>query len=206
MRLFKQFCFTLLLCYFVSPTLLAQNSAIGNPAQAGNKGLEEQFDALVNESNNYQRFKVVPKDWLNAFKVNLADSLKSANEQSSELAATIERLENEVAAQETAIQERDASIVALNEEKDGISFLGNNMSKGVYNTLVWGLAAALLAGMLFFLARSRYAVSVSKGMEESNTDLAAELEKSKRRRLEVEQDLRRKLQDERNKRNGGGEA
>lgn len=193
------------LCYFASPTINAQSDA-GNPAGTADLSLPAQFDNMVDESNNYQSFKVVQRARLAAFKANLADSLDSRDKQEADLRTTIEQLEEEVAGQKAQLTERDASITELTEEKDGISFLGANMSKGFYNTLVWGLAAILLAGMLFFLARSRYAVSVSKDMEESNTDLIAELEKSKRRRLEVEQDLRRKLLDERNKRNGGGEA
>lgn len=185
-------------CYFVSHSLAAQSDK-GNPAAAEDLDLPTQFQQMVDESNRYQRFKVVPSNWLAAYKVNLTDSLAARTARAGELQSTIDRLEDEVANQSEQIAERDATIVQLNEEKDGISFLGANLSKGVYNTMVWGLVAALLAGLLFFLARGRYAVSVSRELESNNAELTAELEKSKRRRLEMEQDLRRKLQDERNK-------
>jgi cell division protein FtsB len=195
------FCFLLLLCYFVSPSLFGQANA-GNPATAGDASLVEQFDAMVEQSNRYQRFRVVPSEWLSAFNTNLKDSLNQRTRAVVDLQTSISDLNGKVAALETQISEKEASIAELSEERDGISFLGAIISKGTYNAIVWTLVAALLGGMLFFMARGRYAVTVSKDAEKDKAELMAELDKSKRRRLEVEQDLRRKLQDEINKRNG----
>lgn len=189
--------FIILLCYFVSHNLDAQKA--GNPANAKDQPLSEQIDQMVEGSNRYQRFRVVPAEWLAALKVNVQDSLNARASEIGKLQNTITELEATIKEQTTEMNQSTATIEALNKEKDGISFFGTILDKTLYNTIVWGLAAILLAGLIFFLGRSRYAVSVSRTLENSNAELTTELEQAKRRRLEVEQDLRRKLQDERNK-------
>lgn len=200
MRLFL--CCLLSLCYFVSQNISAQSNT-ETSAQTTNLSLGEQFEKMVKESNNYQRFKVIPVSELATFKVNMEDSLTVNARNTAKLESTIDGLKSEIATQTKQIADRDETIATLNKEKDGISLFGNIVSKTLYNSVLWGLAALLLAGLLFFFGRSRYAVSVSREMESSNAELTAELEQAKRRRLEVEQDLRRKLQDERNKRSNG---
>lgn len=194
--------FLMFCCCFLNVDLQAQAQQSGNPAGAEGVDLPTQFDVMLDASNRYQRFKVVPSNWLSAYRANLVDSLNANENQVKALNDRIATLETQIADQLAQVAERDATISQLNEEKDGISLLGNQMSKTLYNTLVWGTIAALVAGLVFFLGRSRYAVSVSRDLEGSNAELSAELEKSKRRRLEVEQDLRRKLQDEKNKNSG----
>lgn len=202
MRSLLRLTFLILLCYFVSQPALSGQAEAGNPAGKADVPLTEQLDLMVDKSNRYQRFRVVPSNWLAAFKQNLSDSLALRSAQTDSLLNTIASLESRLKTQEEAIATKDADIARLNEEKDGIQFLGATVSKTLYNVVVWGLAALLLGGLLFFLGRSRYAVAISRELENSNSDLTSELDQAKRRRLEVEQDLRRKLQDERNKNKG----
>lgn len=197
MRLLKSPCFLFLLCFYVSLNLSAQ---AGNPAQAGDKSLETQFEEMVDESNKYQKFRVVPYEWLMSFKGNLSDSLTSELETVNGLKAELAKQATTIKTQAETLTEKEAEIATLANEKDGVSLLGAQVSKGAYSSFMWGLVAALLAGMLFFMARGRYAVSSNNSLEKANKELAEELEQARKQRLKVEQDLRRKLQDEINKR------
>lgn len=197
MRLLKSLCFLLFFCFYVSLNLSAQ---AGNPAQAGDKSLETQFKELVDNSNRYQKFRVVPYEWLMSFQGNLKDTVASELEMVSDLQTEISQQAATIKKQETTIVAKDEEIAALTSEKDGIALLGTQMSKATYSTILWGLIGALLAGMLFFMARGRYAVTSSNSLEKANSELTDELDQSRKQRLKVEQDLRRKLQDEINKR------
>lgn len=188
-----------LVCVFFSLSLPAQS---GNPATADGKSLVEQLDEMVSESNRYQRFRVVPIEWLNAYKANIADSLTAQMAKQAGLEGTIADQTKTIEEQATQIGMLGADIDKLNQEKDGIMLFGNLISKTVYNTILWSVIGVLLVGMLFFMARGRYAVAVTRDLQEKNTELTADLEQTRKRRLEVEQDLRRKLQDEMNKRAG----
>ncbi len=197
-RFFQLLCSFLLLCSCTwCHTLRAQKA--GDPAQGTDKSLSQQFDEMLANSNRYQTYRVVPTDWLNAFKTNVLDSL-SGNVEKIKLQEK-SLVENQVTIREqaAAMTEKDAQIAQLEKEKDGISLFGTIISKGLYNMVLWSLVALALGGMLLAFASGRLAVRRSREMEKSITDLSSELEQSKRRRLEMEQDLRRQLQDQLNK-------
>ena len=189
----------LILNTFLFTLIFQLSGQSGNPANNGEEPLNTQYQLMVDESNRYEQYKVIRSVWLAAFATNLSDSLVAAAEEVVELQSTIDDQSNTLAQREEEIAQLNAQIDQLNVEKDGISFLGVRLSKGAYNTIVWTLIAALLAGMIFFLGRGRYALSVAKDARTKNEQLTTDLEQARKRRLEVEQDLRRKLQDERNK-------
>ncbi|MEM9835752.1 MAG: hypothetical protein AAF828_04590 [Bacteroidota bacterium] len=192
--------FYLLCCLLLASYFVNLNAQAGNPAQAGEATLDVQFDEMVAKSNRYQKFRVVPYAWLQAFQSNLQDSLAVEAEKVIALRNEIEEQSATIATQLSTIEEREATIAQLEAEKDGISLFGNLMSKTLYSTILWGTIAALLAGLVFFLARGRLALASSRQLQADKTELTAELEKSRKQRLKIEQDLRRKLQDEINKR------
>ncbi len=182
---------------FVSQMLGAQP---GNPAQADTASLRVQYDQMLEASNRYQRFKVVRQDFLGSFIANVSDSLRGYTEEIGSLKTTISDQKSKIDEQATTIGERDVKISELTEEKDSVTLLGLPLSKVTYNIIMWSAIIGLLAALLFAIARMRFAVSTSREARLANEKTTAELEKSRKNRLEVEQKLRRQLQDERNKR------
>lgn len=189
--------FTIASLLFFAQFLSAQP---GNPAQADTVSLRTQYDQMLDASNRFQRFKVIRQDFLASFIANVSDSLSGYSEEIGSLKATIGDQKTKIDEQAITIGERDAKITALSEEKDSISFLGLPLSKTMYNVAMWATIIGLLAALLFAIARMRFAVSTSREARMANEKTTAELEKSRKNRLEVEQKLRRQLQDERNKR------
>jgi hypothetical protein len=195
--------FTPLILLFLSVQVLKAQP--GNPAQADTTSLQVQFDAMINASNRFQRFRVVRQDFLNAFKANVSDSIGVYTTEIGTLKATIAEQKAKITGQETEISDRDTEIGSLKGEKDSISLLGMQLSKTTYNIVLWSLIGILLAGLLFAIARMQVALSSSRDARVAREKTAEELEKSRKNRLEVEQKLRRQLQDERNKRGGATE-
>jgi len=188
--------FPVLLLLMFAQLLGAQT---GNPARADTASLRIQFDQMLDASNRFQTFKVIRQDFLGAFITNVTDSLRTYNEEIGTLKSTISDQEAMIEAQTATIGERDTKIKELTEEKDGISLLGLPLSKITYNIIMWSAIILLLAALLFAIARMRFAISSSREARSMNEKTAEELEKSRKNRLEVEQKLRRQLQDERNK-------
>lgn len=187
----------ILLILFFTQLLSAQT---GNPAQPDTASLRVQFDQMLDASNRFQRFKVIRQDFLAAFIANVSDSLSGYTEEIGTLKSRISDQETKIEGQAATIGERDAKITELTDEKDGISLLGLPLSKVTYNIIMWSAIILLLAALLFAIARMRFAVSTSREARLANEQTTGELEKSRKNRLEVEQKLRRQLQDERNKR------
>lgn len=179
---------------------LSTSAQAGNPGQADSASLQQQFDEMLRVSNRYQKFKVVRQDFLNNFIANVNDSIQGYTTEIGNLQATIATQGKKIEDQATAITEKEGTISSLNEEKDSISLLGMNITKGVYNTILWSVIIGLLALLFFALARMRLAVSGHREINTHKEKLSVELEKSKKERLKIEQELRRKLQDEINKR------
>ncbi|MFK8162853.1 MAG: hypothetical protein AB8H12_10365 [Lewinella sp.] len=171
----------------------------GNPALADTTSLQVQFDEMMGASNRYQRFRVVRQDFLNAFMTNISDSIGVYTSEIGSLKATIAEQKTRISDQATEISDRDTEIGSLKEEKDSISLLGMQLSKTTYNVILWSVIGVLLAGLLFAMARMQVALSSSRDARDARQKTAEELEKSRKNRLEVEQKLRRQLQDERNK-------
>ncbi len=186
----------LLLAVAICFPLFAQSAA----PETESASLQEQFDAMVRGSNRYQQYRVVPQTELNQFIESVSDTLTAR-------ATELSRREEKIATQTQTITESQAEIESLQNqikqleaEKDGIHLLGALVSKATYNIVLWTLILAAVAGLVFFFLRARLAVATSRGLQQEKEELTAELDAAKKRRLEVEQDLRRKLQDEINKR------
>lgn len=178
-------------------TLHAQKA--GDPALGTDKSLTQQFDDMLANSNRYQTYRVVPTDWLNAFKTNVLDSLSGNVEKIKLLEKSLAENQQRISEQASAMVEKDGQIEQLEKEKNGISLFGTIISKGLYNMVLWSLIVLAFGGMLLAFASGKLAVRKSRDMEKTIADLSSELEQNKRRRLEMEQDLRRQLQDQINK-------
>ncbi|MEM6395562.1 MAG: hypothetical protein AAF741_04385 [Bacteroidota bacterium] len=185
----------------LSITLFAFTQS-GSPITNAQLPLPEQYELMVEESGRYQQYRVVERAWLDAFETHMTDSL-------SAMMAYQEELNSNISDQAKTIEERTEEISTLNGEieslkgeKDSISLFGMSLSKAAYHTIVWGIIVGL--GILAFvlIGRARLAVSTAKEARSKIEKLSSELDESRKQRLAIEQDLRRKLLDERNKREG----
>lgn len=173
----------------------------GNPAQADEStSLQAQFDDMVRVSNRYQQFKVVRQDFLNAFMGNVSDSIKVYTEEIGTLQGTISAQAEKIDKLTQDVKDRDGNVASLTAEKDSMNLLGIPLGKGTYATIMWSIILGLLALLAFAFLRMRVAISSASDAKSTSDKLSEDLEKSKKRRLEVEQTLRRQLQDEINKR------
>jgi len=196
----RKTCFTLLvITSLFTATLSAQ---AGNPAQASDSAsLKTQFDDMVRVSNRYQQFRVVPQAFLNAFMDNVSDSIQVYTNEIGTLQGTIAAQAGKIEKLSQDLKDRDSNITALKAEKDSMGLLGLQLGKGTYTAIIWSIILGLLALLAFAILRMRVAVTNANEAKDTSTKLAGDLEQAKKRRLEVEQTLRRQLQDEINKRN-----
>ncbi len=181
----------IVLVLFTTGTITAQQDATNL--------IDEEFESLINESNNYQDYKVVKENSLLQLKSRTASYINDLQDKITQLEANItaeqqaqQRLKNE-------LESKSNTVITLNQEKDTIDFLGFSLNKSLYNTLVWSFVGLLVLAVT--------AQSISYKRSKTTTDLAyqeketaeAELERVKLRAIEEKQRLGRQLQDERNK-------
>ncbi|MFW5889917.1 MAG: hypothetical protein ACOCTO_00850, partial [Marinilabiliaceae bacterium] len=170
------------------------------PLDEGN--IPEQFDYAIEESSTYEEYRVVPIAWLNKLKSNMVDSLESFNEEIGEREDRINSLNEEIEAMnqegEKMQEERDQAIAS----KNSIPFLGNEIPKGRYNSIMWGLVAVLaVAGLIIFFLFKRSQI-VTRQIRERHEELQKEYDAHKKRALEKEKTMARQHLNELNKLRG----
>ncbi|MBL7473700.1 tRNA (guanine-N1)-methyltransferase [Robertkochia sediminum] len=161
--------------------------------------IDQQFEYIMTEANNYRNYKVVKTAWLNTLKKNTLDSiarlekeLSSSIELTSTQKAEIDGLKEELAG-------TNEQLTNVTEEKDSISFFGAWIAKPVYKSIMWGIVGVLTLVLLFFIYRFKNANAVTQQAKKSLAELEMEYEEHRRKALEREQKARRQLQDEINK-------
>jgi len=162
--------------------------------------LDGQFGKMITDSETYKEFRVIKstnlyrmkrsvKDSLNAVKATLETSLAKEKTQNEE----IERLNG-------ILGETNENLQTVSNSKNSIDFLGIQMTKSAYKTMMWSIIGGLLALLLYFIysfTRSNASTSQTKNRLDK---VVSEFEAYKKRTLDKEQQIMRRLQDELNRR------
>lgn len=177
----------------------AQNVARNANLHLKQGPIDEQFEFILENSNKYQDYKVVKRDWIEKLQKNVADSIQSINKEFNEEVAKVAAQQSEIEQLKTDLASIQQKMEDLNTEKDSISLLGIQLSKGSYQTLMWGIIGVLLLLWLFFTYKFKASNAITKEAKAKLAETEYEFEEHRKRALEREQQVRRKLQDEINK-------
>lgn len=165
--------------------------------------LENQFEYVIQRSNNYQEFKVVKKTWLIQLKSHVLDSLNAERKIVSESAATIKRQNEEISDLKESLNNTKNQLDSTIEEKDSMQLFGLQLSKSSYNVLLWAVIAGLLVLLFVFIFKFKSSNAITKTTNTKLLEIEDEFEEHRRTALEREQKVRRQLQDEINKHKKG---
>lgn len=167
--------------------------------QLNKSDIPTKFNIIIENSNNYQDYKVVKKVWLQKLKNQITDSINVSKKEIFDLESkiydhlkTIDNLN-----QKHSVLENEIKIV--NAEKESFSFLGSQIKKESFKSIFWATTGILLALLLFFIFKYNNSNSITKEANNKLEDLEQEFEEHRRIALEREQKVMRKLQDELNK-------
>lgn len=185
----------ILLTLLISTQLLAQKAKY----VPKDISINEQFNFLLKNSNNYKQFKVINESWIATVKKNTSDSISSLKKSLSDANAKITTQQQTIDKVNTQLIDVQANLDSVNSEKENISFLGTPTSKQNYKTIMWTIVGLLLSILGFIIFKFKSNQSTTKETLSKLNDLEAEFEDHRRRALEREQKVMRKLQDEINK-------
>ena len=168
-------------------------------AQDNSNSIENQFINVIDKSNNYQEFKVIKKTKIYNLRKNVLDSISALEAKIGTSQSEIERQKTEIESLTQNLGTTQSNLTASIEKEDGIEILGMLTKKSTYNTILWSIILGLIAilGFLFYKFKNSHAVT--KAVKLKYDEIETEFEAHRRKTLENEQQLRRKLQDEINK-------
>ena len=161
--------------------------------------LEGVFQQLIDRSGAWQNFKMLDRGKLAAFQRSMTDSINGVR---SQLVAEKQKVkENETTIKELndKITEVQAALDQTKDQKDSVSFFGALVSKGLYNTIMWGIVLALASLLVLYIYKFSNGNVVTKKSINDLNELQEEYENYRKAAIEREQKVRRQLQDEINK-------
>jgi len=161
--------------------------------------IETQFDKVYKNSTTYQSYKVIAKNKYLNLKTSVLDSLKKFTE-------IIDEKERSLTSEKDSVQLLKRNLLKVQNElkvtlrkEDSISFLGIQVSKLVYNLIMWLIVIVLGASLAYFTFKYYRSHVLTREAEDNLENIESEFEIHRKKSLEREQKLRRQLQDEINK-------
>ena len=174
-------------------------TAVAPVEEAKPTTLEGVFQQLIDRSGAWQNFKMLDRSKLAAFQRSMTDSINGVR---SQLVAEKQKVkENEATIKELndKITEIQAALDQTKDQKDSVSFFGALVSKGLYNTIMWGIVLALASLLVLYIYKFSNGNVVTKKSINDLNELQEEYENYRKAAIEREQKVRRQLQDEINK-------
>jgi len=195
-----------LLLLFVLTISFAQETPKHKINSINEGSIEEQFDYISRISSNYndkgKRYEVINRIYFESLKTNVIDSLKVLENQIIDSNKTIEAQEKSNSAIQNELENTKVILEKTDSEKDKISLFGMQLSKGLYNIMLWSIIGVLLLLVFTFIYKFKSSNSITKTAKKSLEETEQEFEEHRRVALEREQKVRRQLQDEINKQKG----
>jgi hypothetical protein len=165
-----------------------------------NGTIEEQFDYINSKSKTQDDFKVVSKLRLSTIESNILDTIKGYRKELAEVQQTLSNQIEENTRLKSELETAQVSISKASKEKNSIGLFGIQMKKGVFKTIMWSIIVVLGLLLTLFIMRFISSNSVTLQSKKRYDEIYEEFEDYKHKSIENEQVLRRKLQDEINKR------
>lgn len=163
--------------------------------------VQDEFTKLIEESNNYQGYKVVDYDKLINLRNTTRDYVSELKQEIIVQKNTVDQQNDEIQKLKSQLENTQEDLKKVSEEKDALMFLGMPFSKGGYKAMMWGIVAILLVILVVLFIRFRSSNSSTKEARQKLKETEREFDDYRKKALEKEQKLGRQLQDERNKSN-----
>lgn len=161
--------------------------------------VENQFEYVIQRSNNYQDYKVVKKVWLQQLKTHVIDSLDQVKSDVIKSAQVIEQQEQELSQLKADLNNTKLKLDNTIAEKNSMQLFGLQIGKTGYSAIMWSVIGVFLLLLFLFIYKFNTSNSITTSTKKKLLEAEEEFEEHRRVALEREQKVRRQLQDEINK-------
>ena len=139
---------------------IAQNKPAQPELESGT--IESQFTYIIEKSSSFKDFQLIRKSSILKVKANALDSLKTIRKDLNESRGKVAGLNQQITQLQNEVATLKSEIASISEDKDSINFLGKNMDKAGYVSMMWIIVAALLVTLLFFIFKYKSSFGVIK--------------------------------------------
>jgi preprotein translocase subunit SecF len=147
--------------------------------------LKQQLDYMKERINIYNGYRAVRDDIFLKMNKNSLDSLMAAKREISELESQLESTRAEMASLQQTLQKTTEDLDLAIKNKNSLSFIGIQMNKAFYNSLMWLIILSLvvLLIILFIMFKRSFIVTrqTSKDLEETKQEFESYRQQSRER-------------------------
>ena len=170
-----------------------------NTTNSNTQTLENQFEDVIDGSNNYQDYKVIKKIKIDRLRKNILDTVAGLEGKIETLNSEIGTQKNEIATLSGNLKTTQEDLAQSQKKENGIEILGMLTQKSTYNAIMWSIIGLLVVALVFFIYKFKNSNSVTRAAQLKLAETEIEFEAHRQKKLEEVQQVRRKLQDEINK-------
>jgi hypothetical protein len=153
--------------------------------------LSQQFDYLMEKSEDYKKYHVIPTEWVKIVKSNTLDSLSTSKEKEVKQVVLLNNQGDKIA----MLKERILALEAKNKDVQSNFLFGLPIDKTTHSLATYVLIFLLIASMMVFYIKNKKSKNVTSKVKMDLKELEEEFENHRRTAIEREQKVRRQLQD-----------
>jgi len=147
--------------------------------------LQQQLDYMEERMNIYNGYRAVRDDIFLKMNKNSLDSLNAAKREISRLEASLATTQSDMAVLQENLQQTSEDRDLAIKNKNSLSFLGIQMNKAFYNSIMWIIIIALvvLLILLFLMFKRSFVVTrqTTKDLEETKGEFESYRQQSRER-------------------------
>ncbi len=171
---------------FISNTknLYAQSGA---SAVLDSATISSQLDYIYENTRVYNDYRAIRDDIFRKLKRNVTDTLNAAMLEVEQLHSRLTEREFQIETLNTDLARTNKELEEAVRNRDSLSFLGIQMNKALYNTIMWFIILGLIALSVFLVMMFRRTHQVTKEIREELETVREEFEqyrKSSREKYE----------------------
>lgn len=184
---------------FFASILMLCLSAVGFAQTSSETTIDEKFSELITSSNNFKGYKVVDSDELLKLQQLTSNRISELKEEIAAANKAAQTQKEKIAQLNAEVESLKLQLEEVTAEKDAIAFLGMPFTKASYQSMMWGIVAALVLALALFVFRFKKSHVHTLEARKNLAEVEKEFEAFRAKSLEKEQRLGRLLQDEKNK-------
>lgn len=167
----------LLISFLLLLSVLKTAGQLTMPEELTKSNLKEQINYLEMHTKIYENFRAIREDMFQKLKVNVSDSLTVSKSEISRLVISTSALKKIIDSLNVSNKATETKLEELTVSKNSIKFLGVEINKSTYNTIMWTIVAVLLVvltiGFLIFQRNMSVTTNTNKELKELKAEFEA---------------------------------
>jgi hypothetical protein len=168
-KIFYQPYRVVLILTFLLLTVIKTNSQTTMPVELNNNTIKEQLTYIEGHTRIYENYRAIREDIFQKLVVNVNDSISQSARSIAELKILTTVLKNNIDSVTVASETINTKLDDLARTKNSIRFLGIEVDKLVYNSIMWtivaGLIVLLVIGLLLFKRNLMIIINTKKELK-----------------------------------------